>query len=72
MITTVNVVNIHHHYTELQVLFSSNENFQIYSLSNFQIRNRVLSTAVTVVYDIPRAYLFHSCGFVLFDHLYPF
>ena len=49
MITTVNLVNIHHH-TYVNFFFLVMRGLKIYSLSNFQIYNIVLLTRVTLLY----------------------
>ena len=49
MITTVNLVSVHH-LTELQFFFLVMRTFKIYCLRDFPIHNTVLLTIVTMLY----------------------
>ena len=71
MITTINLVNIHHHTVTLFFLII--RIFKIFSLSNLKIYNRVLLTIITMLYIIsPGPHLFYNWMFVLFDPLHSF
>lgn len=48
IISTINLVNIHHH-TELQRCFSCDENFKDYFFSKFQMCKTVFSTTITML-----------------------
>ena len=48
MITTMSLVNIHHH--RYRFFFLLKRTFKIYSLSNFQVCNTELSTIVNMLY----------------------
>ena len=53
MITSVSLVNIHHH-TYLHIFLLLMETFKSCSLSNFQIYNTVLLTIVSMLYITPK------------------
>lgn len=51
MVTTINLVDIHHHaYLENSFFFPCDENLKVYSLSNVQIYNTILLTIVPMLY----------------------
>ena len=68
MINTISLVDIHQH-KKLQNFFPCDENFNICSLSSFQVHNTVLLTMVATLYIIS---VIDDWKFVSFNSLYPF
>ena len=64
MITTISLVNIHHHSHNFFLVMRT---FKIYSLRNFQICNTVLLTIVILLYITS-----YNWKFVPFDNLHSF